>query len=339
VSSFESGILPLIRLSQVQPKPKSWFWYNKFPNKAIVVLGGPGGAGKTTLATYIIAQVTTGRDWPDCQNHILPGSCLYFGEEDDLDTILRPKLDASGADVDKVLAFDYDRFFDAGGTFNFIDHIDRLDKTIESIGDCRAVFFDPLTGYLGSVNAKSESEVRAALVPLQNIAKRRDIAIFGLCHLNKKSDSAAGDRLLDSVGFRNIPRAVWFVTHEEETGLRYFTLVKSNYCVDATNLTFRIVNGAAVFQDGTTDKTADDILQSGRQKSDSTLECVDWLRNKLQFNSAESKEIEQQARAEGFTEYALRDAKRTLNIVAKRDGFGGKWRLYLPDGSQDSESL
>lgn len=331
------GGLPLIRLSSVKPEPVSWLWNNRFPNKGLNLIAGMGEVGKTTFASYLMACLTTGRDWFDCENTTAPGTCLFIGDEDDLGCAIRPKLDAAGADVNRVVALDYESFLKTGGSFNLAEHIDRLEKTVETLGDVRAVFFDPLNGYLGRINAYSDSETRGVLIPLQNIAKKYDLAVFGLCHLNKKSDLSAVDRVLGSVAFVNTARSVWFITWDKETDTRYLTKEKSNYSVNPTNLSFRIIDGAVAFLEGTTDKTADDVLQGGIQKADSTNECIEWLKKKLAWNSVLSSEISAEARHIGFSEHALRTAKRTLNVQSKKDGYGGKWMLSLPENPENED--
>ena len=332
VDSSTTETLPLIRLSSVKAESVSWLWANRFPNKGLNLIPGVGSAGKTTFAAYLMACLTTGRDWIDCQNNTPAGSCLFIGAEDDLACAIRPKLDAAGADVSKVVALDYEKFFLQGESFNLSDHVDLLDKTIEKIGDCRAVFFDPLNGYLGKINSYSDSESRSVLIPLQNIAKKYNIAIYGLCHLNKKSDLAAVDRVLGSVAFVNTSRAVWFIVWDKETDIRYLTHEKSNYSINPTNLSFKIIDGACSFIEGTTDKTADDVLQGGIHKADSTVECTEWLKKKLAYNSVLSSEISDEARHCGFSDHALRESKRTLKVQSKPNGIGGKWMLSLPQG-------
>ena len=207
--------LPLTRLADVKPEPIKWLWPNRFPNKSINLIPGAGSAGKTTFAAYLMACLTTGRDWVDCPNEIPAGSVLYIGEEDDLGCVIRPRLDAAGADVSKVLALNYQGLFEADETFDLLNDIARLDQTIERLGDCRAVIFDPLNGYLGRINPHSAADVRRVMIPLQNIAKKRDIAIFSICHLNKKGDMPAVGRVLDSSAFVDTARSVWFITWDK----------------------------------------------------------------------------------------------------------------------------
>ena len=332
-----TGILPLVRMATIQPEPITWQWANRFPTKGINLIPGIGSAGKTTFAAYLMACLTTGRDWFDCPNETPKGSCLFIGDEDDLGSAIRPKLDSAGADCSKIFAMDYQQLFEQGDSFNLTDHADRLDQTIEQMGDCRAVFFDPLNGYLGKVNSYSDAEARSVLIPLQNIAKRHNISVYALCHLNKKADTAAVDRVLGSVAFVNTARSVWFITWDKDSDIRYLTCEKANYSVNPTNLAFRIIDGAVSWLDGTTDKTADDVLQGGIQKSESTIECKNWLEKKLQYGSVLSSEISTEARHIGFSEHALRTAKRTLNVQSKKDGYGGKWMLSLPENPENED--
>lgn len=333
-SGRSTRTLPLVKMETIQPEPISWQWANRFPTKGINLIPGVGSAGKTTFAAYLMSVLTTGRDWVDCPNETPKGSCLFIGDEDDLASAIRPKLDSAGADCSKIFAMDYQQLFEQGDSFNLTEHIDRLDMTIEQMGDCRAVFFDPLNGYLGKINSYSDAEARSVLIPLQNIAKRHNISIYALCHLNKKSDSSAIDRVLGSVAFTNTSRSVWFVLWDKKNDIRYLTCEKANYSVNPTNLAFRIVDGAVSWLEGTTTQTADDILQAGIRIADSTDECIDWLREKLKYGSVLSNEINSEARHSGFTDHALRVAKRTLRVQSKKNGIGGKWMLSLPDSDK-----
>jgi hypothetical protein len=49
-----------------------------------------------------------------------------------------------------------------------------------------------------------------------------------------------------------------------------------------------------------------------------------------------SKTIEEEAAQKGFTKYALREAKRILQVAAKPDGIGGKWRISLPSKDENA---
>jgi hypothetical protein len=110
--------------------------------------------------------------------------------------------------------------------------------------------------------------------------------------------------------------------------------VKSNYSIDPTGLRFQIVDGVVCFDKAPVSSDVDEAFQRGRQKTDASAECADWLRSRLQYMSEQSKTIDEEAAQKGFTKYALREAKRILQVVAKPDGICGKWRISLPSNGE-----
>ena len=67
-----------------------------------MVAGNPG-LGKSQFTTYLAAQVSTGGNWPAREGKCPYGSVLMLSAEDDVADTIRPRLEAAGADIDRVL--------------------------------------------------------------------------------------------------------------------------------------------------------------------------------------------------------------------------------------------
>ena len=100
--------LHVTQLSTVLPVRTEYLWRPFIPRGRPVTLEGDPGIGKSALTCKIIAHLTTGKVFPN----VLPGTpplsdfdpvnvCLFTSEDDSGDTI-RPRLEANGADCERV---------------------------------------------------------------------------------------------------------------------------------------------------------------------------------------------------------------------------------------------
>ena len=67
------------------------------------MIAGNPGLGKSQLTTFLAAQVTNGGRWPAGEGRAPKGSVLMLSAEDDVGDTIRPRLEAAGADVDRVI--------------------------------------------------------------------------------------------------------------------------------------------------------------------------------------------------------------------------------------------
>src|SRR5690242_14135153 len=95
----------IVRLSDVQPEPVRWLDTGRIPLGTLTILDGDPGVGKTSIALDYAARVSTGREMPDGSRGDLcgePAGVVILSAEDDPATTIRPKLDAMGADVQRI---------------------------------------------------------------------------------------------------------------------------------------------------------------------------------------------------------------------------------------------
>ena len=84
----------------------TWSWRNRIP-KALCLLTGREGAGKSGATDWLIWHYSTGTTWPDGQL-CEAGTVLLFDSENSPERKLI-KLNALGCDMSKVEVFDIDR--------------------------------------------------------------------------------------------------------------------------------------------------------------------------------------------------------------------------------------
>jgi hypothetical protein len=326
----------LINCGQIQTTDIAWLWPNRIPSGMFNLLVGDPGIGKSFLTCYMSAVISSGGNWPD-GTAAPSGSVFLFCDEDDFGKVVVPRLMSNGADISKV--FSANKITGDNVLFNLADpeHLQTLKESIEHTGDVRLIIFDPITSYLGKVNANSNAEVRAALAGLVRLAQETGVCMLGISHLNKKSDLDAMYRSLGSMGFVAQARSVWAVVKDkadtaDET--KIFSPIKSNLSIKVKGLSYQIEDARLVWG---TEPIEDTIDQSLRQ-SPAMDEAVDFL---LEILSPPGKMVEhnyiiQETQNRGIKDKTLRRAKKKLGITSTEtiDSNGRKywyWKLNEND--------
>src|SRR5467141_346664 len=199
VLGFGDDLLTILA-SEIPPRTVKWLWHNRVPVGKLTLFVGDPDNGKSMVATYLTATVTTGRDWCDDAKNSLPSvEVLIFANEDDPDDTTVPRLMAAGANLSKV-HFGKMRLDESGKTQE--EREMRLEEDMKAIRNfldknpnVRSVVVDPVSNYLGHTKMNDEQSVRRVLTPLQQLAKDTSVAILGIMHLNKKADLRAINRV------------------------------------------------------------------------------------------------------------------------------------------------
>jgi hypothetical protein len=104
-----STSLPLVRpLSQLAPARVVWLWTCRLACNKLAILDGDPDLGKPLVALDLCARLSTGRPWPDGAPGPAIGNAIVLnGEDGDEDSTL-PRLEALGANLDRIFVFDRD---------------------------------------------------------------------------------------------------------------------------------------------------------------------------------------------------------------------------------------
>ena len=105
-----------------------------------------------------------------------------------------------------------------------------LEAKIKELGDVVLVIFDPISSYFGKTDTYRNTEVRAALEPIVDMAGSHDVVVIGNTHLAKERRGSATARVLDSVAMTATVRAVYMVIEDaNEPDRRSFVPSRRNW--------------------------------------------------------------------------------------------------------------
>ena len=99
-----------VPFDQVQPLDVTWLWRKRLAAGEITVVHGGPGAGKSLFGAALAALVSRGYAMPGDDTEPEPGDVAWIGHagEDHPATITRPRLEAAGAGLGRVLACEAD---------------------------------------------------------------------------------------------------------------------------------------------------------------------------------------------------------------------------------------
>ena len=89
--------------ADIEPTAVQWLWHHRIPLGRLTLVVGRPGEGKSFFTMELAAHVSTAKDFPDGSS-CPSGSVLIVSAEDDPADTIRPRLDAAGADVNRIHA-------------------------------------------------------------------------------------------------------------------------------------------------------------------------------------------------------------------------------------------
>ena len=330
-----------------------WLWPNRFASGKLGLITGLPDEGKGQLLWYIIAQVTTGGEWP-CDEGAAPiGNVIVLEAEDDLNDTVIPRLKAAGADLDRVHILNMVKINGKGDKrmFSLVTDLPKLRKKIEEIGNVALVVIDPLSAYLGrtkQVDTFRTTDVRNVLAPFTNLAAELDVAIIAIMHFNKKVDvTNVLLRVSDSAAFTAAARHLYGVIDDRPNKRKLFVRGKNNVAAyDQKTLAYRfglqMVGHDAkgeeiwaphiIWEPEPVDVTPSEAMQGGEIGRPSTErnKAKDFLRKQLAYGPKLYKDVLAAAFAEGIAKATLYRAKDDLQIVTIQNPQTKLYRWCLP---------
>jgi len=339
-------------MSQIVPKSVNWLWPGRIARGKLSIFVGNPGLGKSQVCASLASVVSNGGLWPVDRTQADRGSVVILSAEDDPEDTIRPRLEAAGADLNKVYILDAIRYATDKGEnatrgFNLGTDIKRLGALLHELGDAALVIIDPITAYLGDADSHKNAEVRALLTPLQEMAAAQGAAVIAVSHLTKSAGMDALLRVQGSIGFAAAARAVWGVAKDKENpARRLFMPLKNNLGTDNTGFAYSvegmrlpdsdIETSHVMWENQIVTQTADEVFGQVEQPHDereALLEAKMYLRSLLGDGPVPVKVIEQDSRGAGHSWATVRRAQKELKITAYRgDGLGekGKWYWRMP---------
>lgn len=313
---------------EVMPESIDWLWYARLPLGKLVTWAGVTSIGKSFLSCDLAARLSVGGEIPLGGGECFPkcGTLLLNCEDGYADTIV-PRLIEAGADRRMVHFMKADKL--ASWT---MAHLDTLEKAIRETPDCRLVFLDAASSFLGGVDDHKNSEFRQLLAPLVLRAQEWRVCIVLVTHFNKAGGHKVEvlDRVMGGVAWvSGVRLAAAFVKapSPDDTERRLCVPLKSNICRRAPALAYRLANVDGDRDrcrvewleeiDTTAEEAMDNALASLRRPRD--VIAADWLIERFRLKREwESESLFSAGRQEGVSRSAIFEAKAKLDLPRAR---------------------
>lgn len=332
-----------VRMSAVEPTAVRWLWPGYVPAGKLTIVDGDPGLGKSTMVLDLAARVSTGDEMPDGSVGVQRRSVILVAGEDGAGDTIRPRLEAHGADVERIIHLQTIPI-----TALQEDGITRVKvgerppalptdvSTIRSVARREPVgliIVDPLSAHLDqNVNLNSDGDVRQALLPLTKLADDLGVAVIVIRHLNKSGGADPLYRGGGSIGIIGAARSAFLVGRDpSDPDLRILASTKLNLARPPQSLRFRLVTSGTTSRtqwEGPTSLTATQLL--GDSASPVLDAAGSWLMDALRDGPVPSGQIFDLGHREGFSEISIKRAKRAIGAKSRKGGMTDGWLFYLP---------
>ena len=344
VLSAANASTPLLhRLTDIETAPLTWIWPGWIPAATLTILGGHVGDGKSTAIAALVAALTTGNELPDGTTSPR-ANVLILSAEDDPARVIRPRLEANGADLDRV--FILDATTGPGLALRSTDlHRDAAHlREIILAHNITLIVIDSLGSFLRSSDRASEGALRDALQPLMSVIADTGVAVLGVMRVGKTGlNRRPAQRLVGSSAVPAIARSVIMIARASDeadntSGRAILEVVKSNYVQPPPPVALRMGADGTVAWLGAAnagiDETAGNAVDPRLARSERE-EAADFLREYLAEESTNAITVLKQAKDLGFSEITIRRAKKDIGVESYRDEmFRGFWMWRLPKTSK-----
>ncbi|MDP6059456.1 MAG: AAA family ATPase, partial [Pirellulaceae bacterium] len=338
------GLL-ITNMSTVEPEEVEWLVPGWVPRNKLTMLVGDPGVGKSFLTCQLAANVTTGIWFPFSFERKEPGNVLIISAEDDPADTIRPRLDATGAVVERVSFVEgvVKPGVSHAGLFSLVDHVHYLEDALKADSEIRLVIVDPISAYMGPTDSHKNAEVRGVLAPLSIVASKYKVAVLAVSHLNKGSGGQAVYRTIGSLAFTAGPRAVHFVGKEPGSERRILAPIKLNIGKPPTPRAYLIHDGRIRWDHDPVECSVHDLMGgelSGGESKSALAEAIEFLEEILQHGPMPVKEIKLKGSESGLTWATVKRARYKLKLEVAKEGFAknAQWKWSLPDEKEPTES-
>lgn len=325
----------VVNLSDVRAERVEWLWQGRIALGKVAIIEGDPGLGKSTVTLDLAARVSRGLPMPDdTAGSLGPSGVVILSAEDGLADTIRPRLDAAGADVSRIVALTGilapDQVDEYGHPPSLPVDIGAIEATAMDV-TASLIIIDPLMAYLGGqVDSHRDQDVRRALAPLAAMADRIGAAVVVVRHLNKSAGASAVYRGGGSIGIIGAARTALLVGADpEDENRRILAVSKCNLAATAPALAYTLVNDlkfgcARVEWHGATEHRASELLAAPAtdEERDARGDAIQFLENVLGNGPLGAAEVRALARKQGIADRTLDRAKKDAGVVSERMGFG-----------------
>ena len=319
---------PLQTIASVQPREAEFLAEPYLPRGMITILAGHAGQGKTTLALWLASHVSNGDLMPGGK----PGNVYYFTTENDESIVLRPRLEAIDARLDRVMVMRSD-----ARQLTLTDpRLFEMHKIFDGKPDL--IVFDPVQSYVGKkLDMNRTDDVRFMMDNLNKLLHATNAAVVLICHTKKAPMGFNGrpcELINGSSDFVNAARSVCFLGRDPaRPDVCVVAQEKNSLGLPGASLAFTIgEDGAVHWSDEECELTAAQILTYSNEKRQHAARPSERaqaaLRDLLAKNEKmRSTDILEACAKQGISRSAVYRARDELPIQKQRTGMGSFWSM------------
>lgn len=319
---------PLQTIASVQPREAEYLAEPYLPRGMITILAGHAGQGKTTLALWLASHVSNGDLMPGGK----PGNVYYFTTENDESIVLRPRLEAMDARLDRVMVMRSD-----ARQLTLTDpRLFEMHKIFDGKPDL--IVFDPVQSYVGKkLDMNRTDDVRFMMDNLNKLLHATNAAVVLICHTKKAPMGFNGrpcELINGSSDFVNAARSVCFLGRDPaRPDVCVVAQEKNSLGLPGASLAFTIgEDGAVHWSDEECELTAAQILTYSNEKRRHAARPSERaqaaLRDLLAKNEKmRSTDILEACAKQGISRSAVYRARDELPIQKQRTGMGSFWSM------------
>ena len=319
---------PLQTIASVQPREAEYLAEPYLPRGMITILAGHAGQGKTTLALWLASHVSNGDLMPGGK----PGNVYYFTTENDESIVLRPRLEAMDARLDRVMVMRSD-----ARQLTLTDpRLFEMHKIFDGKPDL--IVFDPVQSYVGKkLDMNRTDDVRFMMDNLNKLLHATNAAVVLICHTKKAPMGFNGrpcELINGSSDFVNAARSVCFLGRDPaRPDVCVVAQEKNSLGLPGASLAFTIgEDGAVHWSDEECELTAAQILtysdEKRRHAARPSARAQAALRDLLAKNEKmRSTDILEACAKQGISRSAVYRARDELPIQKQRTGMGSFWSM------------
>jgi hypothetical protein len=330
--------------TEVVPTRPEWIIEGWFLRRALNLIVGRQGAGKTTFAAWVLNIATTLNAFPgDEERKPLRAAFMSLEEPDDR---IVARLKAAGADLELVVILGEVEDVDEEGR-RFLRRW-QIPKDIATLGQAitelrlDVVVIDGL-GFSIAGDSHNYSVVGSALSALAAEADRTQACIIGLTHPPKGASDPV-TAAIGSTAWTSIPRIsiVLGVDPDDETR-RVVRVAKTNYREPASGLSFTLGSDEEFEVGYVANVTASDVTAEQITSAPATADergdrddARTFVREFLADGPQPSEDMLRAAEANGVSRRTLFRARKDEGVVSTREadpksGRMTRWVVSLPE--------
>ena len=322
-----------IQLSSVESKSTDWLWYPYIPLGKITLMTADPGTGKTFLALYLAAQVSTGRPFYGESVYTAPQNVVYQTAEDGIADTIKPRLEPMRPNFENIYIFN-----EESESLSLSD--DKIEQIMKDLHPALMIF-DPLQAYLGAdVDMHRANEVRPILGRIGHLAERYNCAVVFIMHNSKMSQNSALHRALGSIDIPAVARSMLILGKDPENFNRKIIChEKSSLAPNGKSILFEVdTSKGGVLFCGYSDLKADDILNVRTTTRNKASVKKDEVCDKLlelfgEKDFIKITNIKELCEKLGCKQSTLYSAKDELEILSYSSGYSQNKCTYwlMPD--------